>query len=428
MTVSSVEERPLVVLDPDAWDYLELTRSANTNNHPIVFYHDKEVAEDIGAMKEFDPLAYLERLYEKMRVIRPSGVVATDDYPGSLLANICAKHLGLPNTPPAVALLFQHKFLSREKQRECVPEAVPSFWLIPRRAREIRAQAKRWKFPFFVKPVKSAFQLYADVVRDTGELVKLRRKARSHVEEFTRPFDALFAAYAGVVGPSAATLLAEDLLTGQPFTVEGFVYNGQTTILGVVDAYYYRGTRSYQRFQYPSMLDTSVQERVAAIVAKLMTHVGYQHGPFNIDCLYNRRTDRIFILEINPRMAPQIADLFEKVDGTNSYRVLVALARGRKPKTTYRKGPYRSAASFVLRKFADKSVTSINGPESVLQRFPDARIHIYAEAGTNLSDDEFQDIRSYVYAIINLGGDNEKDLWRRLRECETLLAPVFRSV
>jgi carbamoylphosphate synthase large subunit len=255
----------------------------------------------------------------------------------------------------------------------------------------------------------------------------LRRKAKGHLSDFTRPFNAMFRKYGGE-GPSASALLAEELLTGQPFTVEGFVYDGNTTILGVVDAHYYRGTRSYQRFQYPSTLSAGVQRRAAGLITRLMTHLQYRHGLFNIDCLYNRQTDRIFLLEINPRMAAQIADLFEKVDGTNSYSVLLSLARGSQPKVTARQGRYRVAASFILRRFGDRYVAAINGPEAVLAKFPDARAHVYVEADTKLSDDEFQDVRSYVYAVVNIGADSEKDLWRKLRASEALLAPRFRPV
>jgi hypothetical protein len=412
--------RPVVVINPDAWDYRELTRSEITGNIPIVFF-----AEEIE--EKFDPEEYLENLYEKLRAIRPSAVFSTDDYPGSLLANIAAKHLGLPGTPPDVALLCQHKFLSRQKQRECIPEAVPSFWLVPRRSRDIRAGLRSWKFPFFVKPVKSQYQLYADAVENPRELMTLRRKAKAHLSDFTRPFNVMFRKYGGD-GPSASALLAEQLLTGQPFTIEGFVYGGRTTILGVVDAHYYRGTRSYQRFQYPSILSEAVQERAANLASRLMSHLGYRHGLFNIDCLYNRRTDRIHLLEINPRMAAQIADLFEKVDGTNSYSVQLALAHGRRPRVKTRQGPYRVAASFVLRRFGDRYVKGINEPEAVLAKFPDARVHVYIKPDTKLSDDEFQDMRSYVYAVVNIGADSEKELWRKLRASEALLAARFRSI
>jgi hypothetical protein len=420
MTTTHLDSRPVVVVNPDAWDYRELTRSAITKNIPMVFFQE-EIEET------FDPEEYLRNLYEKLREIRPLGILSTDDYPGSLLSNIAARQLGLPGTPPDVALLCQHKFLSRQKQQECIPEAVPSFWLVPRRTRDVRTRSRTWKFPFFVKPVKSGFQMFADAVENYRELTVLRRRARRHLSDFTKPFNAMFRLYGGA-GPNASALLAEELLSGQPFTVEGFVYDGRTTILGVVDAYYYRGTRSYQRFQYPSSLSVAVQQRAADLIARLMTHLQYRHGLFNVDCLYNRRTDRIYLLEVNPRMAAQIADLFEKVDGTNSYSVLLSLACGRRPKVTVREGCYRVAASFVLRRFGDRRVVAINEPEAVLAKFPDARAHVYIEPNTKLSDDEFQDMRSYVYAIVNIGAQTEKDLWRKFRMSEALLAARFRPV
>ena len=50
---------------------------------------------------------------------------------------------------------------------------------------------------------------------------------------------------------------------------------------------------------------------------------------FNIEMMYDAATDRIGIIEINPRMASQFADLYEKVDGTNSYTHPARYRRGR---------------------------------------------------------------------------------------------------
>ena len=59
-----------------------------------------------------------------------------------------------------------------------------------------------------------------------------------------------------------------------------------------------------------------------------MEGLGFDNGLFNIEMTYDAAADRIAIIEINPRMASQFADLYEKVDGTSSYRVLLDIARG----------------------------------------------------------------------------------------------------
>ena len=59
---------------------------------------------------------------------------------------------------------------------------------------------------------------------------------------------------------------------------------------------------------------------MAEIAKTLMRGMGFDNGMFNIEMMYDADADRIGIIEINPRMASQFADLYEKVDGTNSLR------------------------------------------------------------------------------------------------------------
>ena len=59
-----------------------------------------------------------------------------------------------------------------------------------------------------------------------------------------------------------------------------------------------------------------------------MSGLGFDNCMFNIEMMYDAREDRIAIIEINPRMASQFADLYEKVDGTNAYEVLLDLGMG----------------------------------------------------------------------------------------------------
>ena len=67
---------------------------------------------------------------------------------------------------------------------------------------------------------------------------------------------------------------------------------------------------------------------MADIAKRLMSGLGFDNGMFNVEMMYDARDDRIAIIEINPRMASQFADLYEKVDGTNAYEVLLDLGIG----------------------------------------------------------------------------------------------------
>ena len=71
---------------------------------------------------------------------------------------------------------------------------------------------------------------------------------------------------------------------------------------------------------------------------RLMGGLGFDNGLFNIEMIYDGREDRIAVIEINPRMASQFADLYEKVDGTNAYEVLLDIGTGVRPSPKRRQG------------------------------------------------------------------------------------------
>ena len=127
------------------------------------------------------------------------------------------------------------------------------------------------------------------------------------------------------------------------------------------------GTLAFSRFDYPSHLPDSVQARMGEIATTTMRGLGFDNGIFNIEMMYDVEDDRISIIEINPRMASQFADLYEKVDGTNSFAVLLDIAQGETPRFTRRQGRYAFAASCVLRSFEDYLVAAVPSAADIEQ-------------------------------------------------------------
>lgn len=123
--------------------------------------------------------------------------------------------------------------------------------------------------------------------------------------------------------------------------------------LGVVDSLMFPGTQIFRRFEYPSSLPQGVVARIEDVARRALQTVGFDRGLFNIEFIYDARRDSVHIVEVNPRMASQFADLYEKVDGINTYDILVDLALGRVPAKRRRQGRYKVAVSHVMRRFED---------------------------------------------------------------------------
>ena len=302
-----------------------------------------------------DPVAEIARIRAAIGDRDMAAIVSTDDYPGAALAAVLAEELGLPGPDPKASLICQSKYLSRLAQSRIVPDAVPPFWPID--VAERASLPDGLTFPTFVKPMKSFFSIGAQRIETAAELGEVKTKW-AELDAFFMPLDRLLRRHAGAeIGTTR--LIAEGLIKGVQVTVEGHSYAGEVHILGVVNSIFFPGSLAFSRFDYPSALPEGVQERMADIAGRLMSGLGFDNFMFNIEMMYDAREDRIAVIEINPRMASQFADLYEKVDGTNSYEVLLDLGMGIAPTPKRRQGKYRFAASCVLRTFEDGVVAAL---------------------------------------------------------------------
>src|SRR5262249_4168542 len=145
----------------------------------------------------------------------------------------------------------------------------------------------------------------------------------------------------------------------------GFVHRGRMRLLAITDSVMFPGTFSFQRFEYPSRLAPEVQRRMEDVAARFVAGVGFDNGIFNMEMFYDPQRDAVSIIEVNPRMCSQFADLVEKVHGTNTYEVQLALALGQEPRFEPGRGEFTHAASFVLRTFRDGRVVQAPSAQDV---------------------------------------------------------------
>jgi hypothetical protein len=425
-SVSSVEHQcNVLVLCPTHRDHRELRRLERACTRYLFHDYASNSLEDLVGSRNppksaiGDPLVELERIITKFAGTKIDAVVSTDDYPGSALAAVLANQLGLPGTKPHVNLVCQHKYLARLEQAKHVPEAVPPFALID--TSEGAPPANGLFFPAFLKPVKSFFSIGAQRVNSPEE-IDVPKRHWAKLGAFFLPFERLLQTYAGA-NVGTHRLIAEGVLSGEQVTLEGFMFDGEAGILGVVDSILFPGTLAFSRFEYPSSLPESVQERMGDIARRLISGIGFDNGMFNIEMIYEAESDRINIIEINPRMASQFADLYERVDGTNAYEILLDIGVGCAPRLKRRQGRHAMAASFVLRTFEDRFVVALPSEaalESITLLHPDIRLELHARLGSRLSD-EMQDGHSYRYGIINLGGRDRAEALQKFEDCRRRL-------
>lgn len=418
----------ILIICPTSRDFREL--KSFTNNYSIYFHdYDKNILDGVldgyveNPPASFEPEKKLNELLEFCIKNSITAVASTNDYPGPIYSSVISKKLGLRGPDPMSVLTCQHKFYSRLMQKKWVPHASPEFRLID--PKQFQKNKLNLNLPIFVKPVKSYLSKLAQKITSHAELEKFVQSSLPP-DLFLEQLNWFLKNHSSYE-LNANYLIAESLLTGTQVTLEGYVFDGKVNILGIVDSVMFPGTICFERFDYPSNLPKEVQQRMHDIATQFVKGIQFDYSLFNVEFMYNPSSQDIFIIEINSRMCSQFADLFEKVDGTNTYQIMLDIALGKRPTFTKLKGNHKVASSFVLRRFDNKKVIKIptrNDITSFFNLFPDARLELHANEGQWLSSIS-QDGKSFRYGLIHLGAQSKEALFSYFEQSKQLLPFVF---
>lgn len=379
--------RDLLICCPSARDLAAAAEAEGYRVHAVG--HD---ADEGG----FDPAALLEEAER----LPAAGVVGSKDR-SALLAALVAQRRALPGPTPAALLRCQHKPTSRLLQRAAAPEAVPGFaeldGLLP------------FAPPFFVKPVvgrlsQGAFRL------DRAEQLP-RPVHDAYRESFAR-----MAALAGIDGIDFDGFLAERIVEGDEVTLEGYVFAGEVVVVGVTDSVCYPGTRSFERFEYPSRLPRARLDELAEIATRVVPALGFDGGFFNVEFAVPERGVPQ-VIEVNARIASQFAPLVRATQGRSTYDALFALACGDDPAWT-RREPEGVAVSWAMRVFEDAFVEAVPEPEPGLE--------LLVGPGRRLSEQGVNDSASFRLAIFSEHGETRAEALERCRRRSAELLQRFR--
>lgn len=353
-----------------------------------------------------------------------AGVVSHHEQFGTLGAALVAEAAGLPGTSPEAVLACQHKLHARRVLQQVAPEANLGFAALD--AVYGGPIPHGLAYPQFVKPVKAAFSVLATEVADHAALHAHTRFGRRElwvIRRLVEPFERIARARLPEAG-TAHRLMLEEPMHAPQYNLDGYVHQGQLHVLGVVDAVMYPGTQAFMRFELPSRLPPDVRERAADVARRFLGAVGFTHGLFNMEFFHDPVTDRLAVIEFNPRLASQFGDLYRRVHGLDLHALGLALATGADPAAVPRLAPQAgAAASFVYRAFGADEMRPMptRAQKTRLYRgFPDALLFTYPKHGHSLARD-FKWLGSHRYGILHLGGRDPGHLQRRCQEASALI-------
>lgn len=382
--------------------------------HPLLTFDDIYGEE----IKFGDVLAVAQRELDAFHGTIDA-IIGFWDFPVSSILPLLRLRYGLPTASLEEVVTCEHKYWSRLVQQQVIDE-YPPFGLVDPEHDSRPPEGLR--YPMWVKPVKSFSSVLAFGVADDDAFRDALGKIRDGISWVGEPFDALLEHVdlpPEIAAAGGQVCLAEEAITGQQLTVEGYRYRDEVVVYGVVDSVRYENSPSFLRYQYPSSVPDQVIKRLTDISRRVVEAIGLERNTFNIEYFWDPGTDAITLLEINPRHSQSHAELFSDVDGMANHQVMLRLALDRDPDFPRGSGRYDIAAKWFVRRFRDGIVRRHPSPEEIaaIQNIvPGTTIDLAVQAGDRLSELRKQDSYSYHLASVYIGAADEAELTARFEQ------------
>lgn len=380
-------------------------------------------------VKQQDNFPVAQLLDEGMGILQAfpgcvDAVIGYWDFPVSTTLPLLRRPLGLPGPSLEAVLQCEHKYWSRIRQAEVIPEHVPAFCAVDPFADDPLAQITL-PYPFWLKPVKAVLSHLGFRINDAADFRTALQHIRTYISRYAEPFDLIL--QHAQLPPAVANIgghycIAEAMISsGFQCTQEGYAFAGGVHVYGTVDSMRCGPNQSsFSRYQYPSGLPEPVLQRMTGISRRVIEHVGYDMAPFNIEYFWDAGQDHIWLLEINTRLSKSHGPLFRRVDGHYHLQVMVDLGLGRQPQFNKGMGNCSIAAKFMVRHYANALVTRAPTRDEIAAveaAVPHTQIQMAVQAGMHLSELRDQDSYSYEVATVFVGADHQAELEAKFHAC-----------
>lgn len=382
---------------------------------------------EIRHVQHYD-MEQLIRCARKRMKAEPGGVdaiVTYYDFPGTVMVPILAEEFGVIGPSLESVLKCEHKYWSRLEQQKVIAEHIPKFRAFDPSDEDAYHTIDLIP-PFWIKPFKSFKSYLAFKVSDEYTFRTYSKVIQENLDFIQGPFSYLLETYGmpEEFVQMKESCIAESTLGGQMCTLEGYVYNEEVVIYGIVDSVRELDRSSFARYEYPSALPLEIQFRMIDIARRAINALGLTRSPFNIEFFYDPTFDRINLLEINPRISQAHTDIFEKVHSTSHHRIMLQIALGIKPKPMEYNGEYPVAANCMLRVYNPGRIIRVPDNQSIQQvekEVPGSFVQVLVQEGQLLEDLQHQDSYSYHLANIYIGARHRMELVEKYNRCLELL-------
>ena len=358
------------------------------------------------------------------------GITGFFDTPNAVAVAI--SHLvGKPGPSLDSVVRSQNKMRSRTLQQESIAE----YSVAAVSAEQVLAEGNIPFQPMFVKPMRAAGSFGCEIVHDTAALQARIDKDRHFLEQHNAPY--IEAIQTATDDPAILEMLAdsndyfcEEMIQGEQFAVNGYVYNGQIQLHGIVAEIYLPGAKSFLRHEHPTELPPEWLTRIDDLTQRFISHTGLDNTEFDLEFCIDFELNRLALIEINPRAVAQYENLYMMASGDDMMTTICALACG-DPPPALQTPKYQFCYSCELRSFDDQHVLAIPDEENlaaIKADFPDAIVVNRIPPGVRKLSDAKKSIDTYRYCMISIPGDSREAIMTTLEAIKEKLNYRFQPV
>ena len=361
---------------------------------------------------------------------RYDGIIGTRDT-ASIFSNVICEKTGMPATSLDSLINCQNKYISRQIQRESVPENTPSFWLDTDFLRELPNMTS-----FFVKPVRGNVSYLSQVLISYEDLRVLIYENTSELAWFNQSYlEALHVSshLSNLLNLETCNkLLCEEIVYGTQITVNGYIFEGDINLYGNAKAVFMEDNLSFSHHEYPYIFPPAIENKLEEIICRLIHGLGLNNMFFNVELRVDEGSHDINIIEVNCRPAFQFAKTVEAVTGINLIQWLSEISVGKKPAEDVfekKKETFAYCYNFELREMEDKEILRIpmmTDIEEIGRIYPEVTVKNLVNVNTKLSDYK-QNPLSYRYCMLDVPGNSTEEIMHKLVDVKALLGYEFKS-
>ncbi|NES76143.1 MULTISPECIES: SMP-30/gluconolactonase/LRE family protein [unclassified Okeania] len=187
------------------------------------------------------------------------------------------------------------------------------------------------KFPLFVKPVCSSYGMFCGKINKPEQLPELCNNLAKNYQPWWQMYQVLFQEFIDsrkypLATTSQVPLLVEEMVSGQPLTCDGFVYQGQVHFVGLVDTLEAEDG-SVDCYIFPAQVSCKQQQNIYARVTNFIQDSGLDNSFFSAE-FWLQGQDTPILIEINARMSATFGFLYQQSLNFNLPKAALKLAQG----------------------------------------------------------------------------------------------------